>query len=91
MDYTVHGIPQARILEWQPFLSPGDLPNPGIEHRFRGTEDIMKKTNICLVGTSEGTEGIIEIIKERQHLERCEKNISCIFKSRITMNPKQDK
>ena len=29
MDYTVHGILQARILEWVAFL--GDLPNPGIE------------------------------------------------------------
>ena len=29
MDYTVHGILQARILEWVSF--PGDLPNPGIE------------------------------------------------------------
>ena len=29
MDSTVHGILQARILEWVP--SPGDLPNPGIE------------------------------------------------------------
>ena len=34
MDYTVHGILQARILEWvEPFPSPGDLPNPGIEPR----------------------------------------------------------
>ena len=33
MDYTVHGIVQARILEWVPFPSPGDLPNPGIESR----------------------------------------------------------
>ena len=31
MDYTVHGILQARILE--DFPSPGDLPNPGIELR----------------------------------------------------------
>ena len=34
MDYTVHGILQARILEyWSglPFPSPGDLPNPGIQ------------------------------------------------------------
>ena len=31
MNYTVHGILQARILEWVTFLSPGDLPNPGIE------------------------------------------------------------
>ena len=31
MDFTVHGILQARILEWKPFLSLGDIPNPGIE------------------------------------------------------------
>ena len=28
---SVLGILQARILEWVPFLSPGDLPDPGIE------------------------------------------------------------
>ena len=40
MDYSlpgssVHGILQARRLEWVwlPFPSPGDLPNPGIELR----------------------------------------------------------
>ena len=34
MDYTVHGILQARILERVAiFSSPGDLPNPGIEPR----------------------------------------------------------
>ena len=33
LDYTVHGILQARILEWVPFPSPGDLPNPGIKPR----------------------------------------------------------
>ena len=27
----VHGILQARTLEWLPFLPPGDLPDPGIE------------------------------------------------------------
>ena len=31
MDYTVHGILQARVLE--AFPSPGDLPNPGIKPR----------------------------------------------------------
>ena len=31
MDYTVHGILQARILEGVPFPSPADLPDPGIE------------------------------------------------------------
>ena len=33
MDYRVHGILQAKMLEWVDFLSPGDLPNPGIEPR----------------------------------------------------------
>ena len=28
---SIHGIFQERILEWLPFPSPGDLPNPGIE------------------------------------------------------------
>ena len=28
---SVHGILQARILEWIAISSPGDLPNPGIE------------------------------------------------------------
>ena len=33
-DYTVHGIVQVRILEWIPFPSPGDLPNPEIKPRY---------------------------------------------------------
>ena len=33
MDYTVHGILQARILEWVAFSFPGDLPNLGTEPR----------------------------------------------------------
>ena len=28
---SVHEIFQARILEWVPFPSPGDLPDPGTE------------------------------------------------------------
>ena len=36
MDYnppgsSVHGVSQARILEWVAFPSPGDLSDPGIE------------------------------------------------------------
>ena len=33
MDYILHGIFQARILEWVPFPSPGDPPNPEIRPR----------------------------------------------------------
>ena len=29
--FSVHGISQARILEWLPFLFPGNLPHPGIQ------------------------------------------------------------
>ena len=28
---SVHGILQTKILEWKPFLSSGDLPNPRIK------------------------------------------------------------
>ena len=31
MGSFVHGIFQARMLEWVSFPSPGDPPNPGIE------------------------------------------------------------
>ena len=31
---SVHGIFQARILEWVVLPSSGDLPDPGIEHEF---------------------------------------------------------
>ena len=31
MDYTVHGILQARILKWVAYPSPALLLNPGIE------------------------------------------------------------
>ena len=33
MDNIVHGILQARILEWVAFPPPGDLPNPEIKPR----------------------------------------------------------
>ena len=33
MDYTVHGVLQARILQWELFPAPEDLPNPGTEPR----------------------------------------------------------
>ena len=28
---SVHGISQARLLEWVAMIPPGNLPNPGIE------------------------------------------------------------
>ena len=40
MDYTDHGILQARIPEWVAFPSPGDLPHPGVKSRFPGSGKI---------------------------------------------------
>ena len=34
---SVHGIFQARILEWVGFPPPGDIPKPGIELLFPGS------------------------------------------------------
>ena len=31
LGYITHGISQARMLEWVPYPSPGDLPDTGIE------------------------------------------------------------
>ena len=31
---SIHGIFQARVLEWIAISSPGDLPNPGTEPGF---------------------------------------------------------
>ena len=49
---SVHGVSQARILEWLPFPPPGYLPDPGIEPasavlagRFFTTEPLGKPTD----------------------------------------------
>ena len=56
MDYTVHGILQARILEWVAFPFSRDLPNPGIEPRTStlqadslpaGPQGKPKNTGVC--------------------------------------------
>ena len=56
MDCTVHGILQARILEWVAFPSPGDLPDQEIEPRslalqvdFLSAEPQGKPNTICFL------------------------------------------
>ena len=36
---SVHGISQARVLEWVPFPSPGDLPGSGIKPMSSASAD----------------------------------------------------
>ena len=47
MDYTVHGILQARILEWVAFPFSRDLPNleiePGLSHCSRILYQLSQK------------------------------------------------
>ena len=59
---SVHGIFQAKILEWVAFPPPGDLPGPGIEPRspasptlasnFFTTEPPKEASKCCLVTKS---------------------------------------
>ena len=39
MDYTVHGILQARILEWEAFPFSRDLPKTGIKPRSTALQE----------------------------------------------------
>ena len=57
---SIHGISQVRILEWLPFPSPGDLPDPGIEPmsaalagRFCTTESLRNITNTQISVTAQ--------------------------------------
>ena len=61
--YTVCGILQARILEWVAFLSPGDLPNPGVKPRSPALQadslaaELPGKHEMARRGKSMETEG----------------------------------
>ena len=46
MDCTVHGILQARILEWVAFPFPRDLPNPEIESRSPALQEDSLPTEL---------------------------------------------
>ena len=63
---SVHGIILARIWSWLPFLSPGDLPNPGTEPEF---------PSILCIGrrffTTEPPGKLVYIIPNVELLENC--------------------
>ena len=63
MDYSVHGILQARILERVAFPSPGDLPNPGIEPRSPTVQADSIMGSLCLLQgiflTQESNRGLL--------------------------------
>ena len=77
MDYTVHGILQARILEWVAFPSPGDLPNPGIKPRSPTLQadslpaEPKGKPKNTRVGSLSLFQGIFPIQESKQGLLHC--------------------
>ena len=78
MDDTVHGILQARILQWVAFPpSPGDLPNPGIEPRSPAVQvdslpaELTGKPKNTGVGSPVLLQGIFLIQELNQGLLHC--------------------
>ena len=63
MDYTVHGILQARILEWAAFPFFRDLPNPGIEPKSPTLQADS------LPAESQGKPLICKMIKYLEHVK----------------------
>ena len=47
MDYTLHGILEARILEWVAFSFSRDLPNPGLLHCRQILYQLNHKGSLC--------------------------------------------
>ena len=53
MDYTVHEFSRPEYWTGQPFLSPGNLPKPGIETRSPALQIFSKWTlTVCILQTS---------------------------------------
>ena len=65
----VHGISQARILEWLPFLSPGDLSNPGIKPVSRALAEGFFTTEPSGKPTSTGQRRAILGKQEKRKVE----------------------
>ena len=77
VDYTVHGILQARRAEWVPFPSPGHLPNPGTEARSPTLQaeslpaEATGKLKNTRVGNLRLRQGIFPTQELNQGLLRC--------------------
>ena len=79
-DSSSHGISHARILEWLPFPSPEDLPNPGVElasHALAGgfftTEPPAKPTPNMFLSNIPISESAIfhQVLASEKHLPFC--------------------
>ena len=75
MYYTVHGILQAKILEWI-FPFPGDLPNPWIEPKFLHCRWILYQ--LCHKGSMEILEWVAYPFSRRASWPRNRNGVSWI-------------
>ena len=67
IDLIVHGIAQARILEWVAFPFSRDLPNPGIEPRFPILQADSLPTELSGKPSDRGTHMIETVLRELQN------------------------
>ena len=77
MDYTVHGILQARIPEWLAFPFSREVPNPGIEPRSPTLQvdslpaELQEKPKNTGVGRLSLLQGIFQTQESNQGLLHC--------------------
>ena len=71
LDYTVHEILQPEYWSRQPFPSPGDLPNPGIEPR----SPPLQADSLPAEPTGKLMNSLVTIY----HIQSCHLIIDCIF------------
>ena len=64
---SVHGILQARILDWVAIPSPGDFPNPGIEPRSPELQaDSLLSVPTVIESMDMSLSKLWEIVKDRE-------------------------
>ena len=71
-DYTVHGILQARILEWVAVPFSRDLPNPGIKSRSPAlrVDSLPAEPQGKSKNTGVGSLSVLQRIFQTQELNR---------------------
>ena len=70
MDYTVHGILQARVLEWVAIPFSSDLPNPGIKPRSPTLQGDWEVQTLRQVMQQLYQKGLIIIYKLYSRIQR---------------------